>query len=118
MGNQLLKGYSIQGEPKAGIGSEKMWKIYQGQKHGTQSLATIFAIEKRSLARQDRDELIAFAKKEAMGLMRIRHPGVLAISETLIEDENILAFSTEPILGNLTTLCRERKLKELISSET
>lgn len=63
MGNQLLKGYAIQGEPKSGVGSEKMWRIYQGQKHGTHTQATIFAIEKRSLNRNERDELIAFAKK-------------------------------------------------------
>lgn len=45
-----------------------------------------------------------------MGLTRIRHPGVLAISETLIEDENILAFSTEPVMGNLTMLLKQKKL--------
>ena len=80
MGNQLLKGYAIHGEPKSAVGSEKMWRIYQGQKHSTQALATIFAIEKRALPKTERDELIQFAKKEAMGLARIRHPGVLAIS--------------------------------------
>ena len=39
-----------------------------------------------------------------MGLARIRHPGVLAINETLIEDEQIIAFSTEKVIGNLATL--------------
>lgn len=39
-----------------------------------------------------------------MGLARLRHPGVLALAETLIEDEQVLAFSTERVIGNLTTL--------------
>ena len=44
MGNQLLKGYTIQGEAKPGMGCEKIWKVYQGQKNSTQALATIFSI--------------------------------------------------------------------------
>ena len=47
-------------------------------------MATLFVIEKKSLNKAEREELIQFAKKEAMGLARLRHPGVLAISETLI----------------------------------
>lgn len=61
-----------------------MWRIYQGQKHNTHAMATLFVIEKKSLNKAEREELIQFAKKEAMGLARLRHPGVLAISETLI----------------------------------
>lgn len=34
------------------------------------------------------------AKKEATNLIRVRHPGVLAVVETLTEDENILAYVT------------------------
>lgn len=41
-----------------------------------------------------------------MSLARIRHPGVLAISEALIEDEQIMAFSTEQVIGNLAMLVK------------
>lgn len=117
MGNQLLKGYTLQGEPISAIGCQKMWRIYQGQKQNTNTQATIFAIEKKALNKSQRQQLISFAKKQAMGLARIRHPGVLAISETLIEDEMILAFSTEQVLGNLTTLARQGKLREIVSNQ-
>lgn len=80
MGNQLLKGYTMQGEPTSCVGCEKMWRVYQGVKTSTGQQVTIFAIEKRALNKSEKDELIKFAKKEAMGLTRIRHPGVLAIS--------------------------------------
>ena len=49
MGIQLLKGYTLQGEPISGVGCEKMWRIYQGIKQNSNSPATIFAIEKKAL---------------------------------------------------------------------
>lgn len=49
MGNQLLKGYTIQGEPISGVGCEKIWRVYHGHKQNTNTMATIFAIEKRNL---------------------------------------------------------------------
>lgn len=44
MGNQLLKGYTLQGEPVSNTGNERMWRIYHGQKQNTNTSATIFAI--------------------------------------------------------------------------
>lgn len=44
MGNQLLKGYTIQGEPISAVGCQRMWRVYQGTKQSTGTNATIFAI--------------------------------------------------------------------------
>lgn len=63
MGNQLLKGYTLQGEPISNVGCERMWRIYQGHKQNTNAAATIFAIEKKSLPKSEREELIQFAKR-------------------------------------------------------
>jgi len=40
-----------------------MWRTYQGQKHSTHALATIFAIEKKALPKSEREDIIQFAKK-------------------------------------------------------
>jgi hypothetical protein len=40
----------------------------------------------------------------------VRHPGVLAVVEPLTEDENILAFVTERVEGNLSQLIKQAKL--------
>lgn len=55
MGNQLLKGYTIQGEPVSAVGCERMWRIYQGHKTNTNVMCTIFAIEKKALAKSERE---------------------------------------------------------------
>jgi hypothetical protein len=40
----------------------------------------------------------------------VRHPGVLAVVEPLTEDENILAFVTERVEGNISQLIKQAKL--------
>ena len=47
----------------------------------------------------------------------MRHPGVLAVIEPLTEDENILAFVTERIEGNLAQLIKQNKVQDFITSE-
>lgn len=44
MGNQLLKGYDIVGDPTPGMGSNKMWKVFHGTRKSTNSKVSIFAI--------------------------------------------------------------------------
>lgn len=97
MGGQLIKGYAIEGDSQGTAGLTRSWKLYRGKKEGTHLPASIFLIEKRQLKKSEKEEAIKLAKKEASSLLRVRHPGVLAVIEPLTEDENILAFVTERV---------------------
>lgn len=55
MGNQLLKGYDLKGEPIPGVGGNKMWKMFHGIRQSTNTAVTIFAIEKRTLKSSERE---------------------------------------------------------------
>jgi hypothetical protein len=46
----------------------------------------------------------------------VRHPGVLAVVEPLTEDENILAFVTERVEGNIAQLIKNGKMGEFLNS--
>ena len=47
-------------------------------------------------------------------MLRIRHPGILAVLESSIEDENVLAFVSEKVEGNLSLLLKQDKLSQFI----
>ena len=117
MGGQLIKGYSIEGEALCHTGVARAWKLFKGINSSTQTQASIFMIEKKQLNKQDKEEVIRMAKKEATNLLRVRHPGVLGVLEPLVEDDNILGFVTERVEGNLSTLIQSNRFKEFISSE-
>lgn len=62
MGNQLIKGYSIEGEPQSLIGNYKSWKLYKGKKEGSNLPVSIFLIEKKQL-KKDKDLILKTARK-------------------------------------------------------
>jgi len=64
----------------------KTWKLFKSHKSGAQVNASNFLIEKRNLKKAEKDEVIRVAKKESSSLLRVRHPGVLAVIEPLTED--------------------------------
>jgi SCY1-like protein 2 len=117
MGGQLIKGYALEGDSQGVTGLTKAWKLYRGHKAQTHSLASIFLIEKKQLKKSDKEDTIKVAKKEASSLLRVRHPGVLAVVEPLTEDENILAFVTERVEGNIAQLIKSGKMTEFLNSE-
>lgn len=49
IGGQIVKGYSISGDPITGVGHHKQWKVYKGKKDSTGGEVSIFVIEKKSL---------------------------------------------------------------------
>ncbi len=79
MGGQLIKGYSIEGDCLCQTGINRSWKLFKGRNSSTQAAASIFLIEKKQLKKQDKEEIIKISKKESTNLLRVRHPGVLAI---------------------------------------
>ena len=44
MGGQLIKGYSIQGDPLCTTGISLSWKLYKAQKSSSHSSASIFLV--------------------------------------------------------------------------
>ena len=48
MGQQPIKGYSIEGEA-IGAGTNRFWKVYNGIKQGSNMPVTIFIVEKKSI---------------------------------------------------------------------
>lgn len=117
MGGQLIKGYSIEGDSLCQTGLSKSWKLYKARHSSTHVSASIFLIEKKQFKKSDRDEGIKQAKKESTNLLRVRHPGVLAVIEPLVEDENVLAYVSERIEGNISLLIKQNRLQEFITSE-
>ena len=78
MGAQLIKGYSIEGDTVAMVGINNSWKLMKGKKENGQKLASIFLIEKKQV-KKNKEEVLRVAKKEASSLLKMRHPGILAI---------------------------------------
>jgi hypothetical protein len=97
MGSQLIKGYSTEKEPKGQAGFNSLWRLYDGTKQGTDEPVSIFIIDKKSLKKAERDEIIKQAKKEPAALAKFKHPGILSLCEPLIEDEQNLAFVVERV---------------------
>ena len=50
-------------------------------------------------------------------MLKVRHPGVLAVVEPLTEDDNILGFVTERVEGSLSLLTAKGRLTQFIASE-
>ena len=56
-------------------------------------------------------------KRDAVNIAKFKHPGVLNLLEAPIEDNKTIAFITEPILTNLSTLFNDKSRPDLIPSE-
>ena len=111
MGGQLIKGHSIQGDALCTTGIVDSWKLFKAQNSSSHTAASIFLIEKKQLRKQDKEQILRMSKKEASSLVRVRHPGVLAVIEPLTEDENVLAFVSERVEGNLLLLLKQNRLQ-------
>ena len=55
IGGQIVKGYSISGEPMTGLGHHKLWKLYKAKKDSTGAEVSVFVIEKKSLKPSSKD---------------------------------------------------------------
>ena len=56
-------------------------------------------------------------KRDAASIAKFKHPGILNLLEAPIEDNKTIAFITEPILTNLSSLYTDRSRPDLIPSE-
>lgn len=55
-------------------------------------------------------------KKEATSLVKFKHPYIISITESFLEDEHSMGFVTERVEGNLKLLIQNGKFIEHCSS--
>lgn len=77
--NQLVKGYNTEKEPKGQAGTGGLWRLYDGTKQGTNEPVSVFVIDKKTLKKGEKDDIIKQAKKEPLALAKFKHPGILSL---------------------------------------
>lgn len=60
---------------------------------------------------------MAFLKKEAQSLLKLRHPNIVNLVEPITEDKTSIAFVTERVDENLSNLMRKGNYEAVCSSE-
>ena len=64
-----------------------------------------------------KDQVVEVIKKEASNLVKYRHPKILSIVETLLEDKSSMGFVTERVVSNLQAYIDARNIDSLFPSE-
>ncbi|KAL3456798.1 kinase-like domain-containing protein [Aspergillus heterothallicus] len=103
------------------------WKIHDGKKKSTNTAASIFIFDKKSLEPRSgglsgrpsssikklQEEVVERLKREAGNLARLRHPSILQVLEPVEETRNGgLMFATERITTSLAGLLQEKDSQE------
>ena len=121
MGNQLIKNYDIEKEPKAVGGIGSLWKIYQAVKQDkTKQEVSIFMFDKKVLdkiKKVEKEDFLVFLRKEGQNLAKFRHPNILSLVEPLMEDSKSMAFITERLDTSLQTLMNNNNYLEMYQTE-
>jgi SCY1-like protein 2 len=116
MGNSLLRNYDVNKEPHLTGGFNNLWKIYKGIRKDRKQEVSIFVLEKKALekySKDEKEEIINILKKEAAGLVKFKHPGMLGIVEQLLEDKQTLVFVTEPVQHTLASWVESGSVSKL-----
>lgn len=104
------------------------WKVHDGKKKSTGTLASVFIFERKSLEpraggfgsrssssslKKLHEEVVDRLKREASNLARLRHPSILQILEPVEETRyGGLIFVTEPVTASLAGLLLEKDEQE------
>ena len=103
------------------------WKVHDGKKKSTGTVASIFIFDKKFLeprvgafgkgssasTKKLQEEAIERLKREASSLARLRHPSVLQVLEPVEETRSGgLMFATEHVTASLDGLLRQKDDKE------
>ena len=76
----------------------KLWKIYHGTHKVRKQEVCIFVFEKKGLEKfpkHEQPEILLTLKCEAHTLVKFKHPSLLSVVESFVEDKNTLGFVTE-----------------------
>ena len=98
MGSDLFSNYSIEKTPFLQGGYMKLWKIYHGTHKVRKQEVCIFVFEKKGLEKfpkHEQPEILLTLKCEAHTLVKFKHPSLLSVVESFVEDKNTLGFVTE-----------------------
>jgi SCY1-like protein 2 len=119
MGSALTKAYDIEKEPSMAGGIHGLWPVYRAKKkQQNMQECSIFMFDKKAIKApktQAGMDLLEIVKRDATNLAKFKHPGVLNLVESPIEDKAQIAFVTEPVTTNLAGLTMRGM--ELIPSE-
>ena len=121
MGAQLTKNYDVEKEHHMTGGLNSQWKIYRGRKKGNNSEVSIFVFEKKLVDKKypqtAKDEIFLMVKKEGLNLAKYRHPHLLNLIESPLEDAKAIVFVTEPVEYNLASLVYDQGKRECTPGE-
>ena len=98
MGSDLFSNYAIEKTPFLQGGYMKLWKIYHGTHKVRKQEVCIFVFEKKGLdkyPKSEQSEILLTLKCEAHTLQKFKHPSLLSVVESFVEDKNTLGFVTE-----------------------
>ena len=98
MGSDLFSNYTIEKTPFLQGGYMKLWKIYHGTHKVRKQEVCIFVFEKKGLdkyPKSEQSEILLTLKCEAHTLQKFKHPSLLSVVESFVEDKNTLGFVTE-----------------------
>ena len=76
----------------------KLWKIYHGTHKVRKQEVCVFVFEKKLLEKypkQEHSEILLTLKLEAQMLVKFKHPSLLGVVESFVEDKSTLGFVTE-----------------------
>lgn len=114
MGNLNIKGYTPASKDSIQGGTKKVWRIYPASKSKSK-MASMFVFEKKKysrtfkLSKSRKEENMAILRKEAQNMSKYMHPSVLKILETYHEDNNVIAFVTEPVETTLAHILEQKR---------
>ena len=117
MGSDLFSNYTIEKTPFLQGGYMKLWKIYHGIHKVRKQEVCIFVFEKKGLdkfPKQEQSEILLTLKCEAHTLVKFKHPSLLSVVESFVEDKNTLGFVTERFdysLNSWMTYAKPSKLE-------
>ena len=98
MRSDLFSNYTIEKTPFLQGGYLRLWKIYHGTHKVRKQEVCVFVFEKKSLEKypkQEQGEILLTLKCEAQMLVKFKHPSLLGVVESFVEDKNTLGFVTE-----------------------
>lgn len=117
MGVSLVKNYNVEKEHYLTGGFNNLWKIYKGTPKNREGTASVFVFYKRELdklsSKEEKEEIINILKKEAQALLKFKHPGILGVQEGLLEDKSTLAFVSEYVPNNISSLLIKDEMSKL-----
>ncbi|KAL4801309.1 hypothetical protein BDV18DRAFT_86694 [Aspergillus unguis] len=122
--SNITANYQISPHPTVYSGP---WKIHDGKKKSTNTAASIFIFDKKSLeprsggiggrssssVKKLQEEVVERLKREAGNLARLRHPSILQVLEPVEETRNGgLMFATERVTASLAGLLQDKDSQE------